>query len=61
VTPALIVVGSQDKMTPPALSQAMAQAIPEAELRIIEGGGHMIQLENFREVNQAIAEFMGRF
>ncbi|MBU1275387.1 MAG: alpha/beta hydrolase [Proteobacteria bacterium] len=59
--PTLIVVGAEDKMTPPALSQAMAQAIPEAELRIIQGGGHMIQLEQHREVNQAIADFMGRF
>lgn len=59
--PALVVVGGEDKMTPPELSRAMAQAIPEAELKIIQGGGHMIQLENFREVNQAIADFMGRF
>lgn len=59
--PTLVVVGAADKMTSPALSQAMAQAIPEAELKIIEGGGHMIQLEQFREVNQAIAQFMGRF
>ncbi|MFH2125501.1 MAG: alpha/beta hydrolase [Pseudomonadota bacterium] len=61
VLPTLILIGAEDKMTPPSYGQALAQAIPEAELRIIEGGGHMIQLENFREVNQAIAEFMGRF
>ncbi|MCB2191547.1 MAG: alpha/beta hydrolase [Deltaproteobacteria bacterium] len=61
ILPTLIVAGSEDKMTPPKLSQVMAQAIPDAELKIIEGGGHMVQLEKFREVNQAIAEFMGRF
>jgi pimeloyl-ACP methyl ester carboxylesterase len=59
--PTLIVVGDQDKMTLPELSRAMAQAIPDAELKIIEGGSHMLHLEKFREVNQAIAEFMGSF
>lgn len=59
--PTLIVVGERDKMTPPELSRAMAQAIPDAELKIIEGGSHMLQLEKFREANQAIAQFMGRF
>ena len=59
--PALILVGAADKMTPPAYAQALAAAIPGAELMVIEGGGHMVQLEQFRAVNQAITEFMGRF
>ena len=59
--PALIVVGSKDKMSPPELSRAMAQVIPDAELKIIEGGGHMLPQEQHREFNQVIEEFMGRF
>src|SRR5207253_7128364 len=39
--PALIVVGKEDSITPPAVSEAMRKKIPNAELVVIEGAGHM--------------------
>ena len=59
--PCLILVGADDKMTPVKLSQAMAQAIPGAEIRVIEGAGHMPHVEQHRQVNAALEEFLSRF
>jgi pimeloyl-ACP methyl ester carboxylesterase len=41
----LILVGSKDKLTPLSHSQLMAQALPSAQLVVVEGAGHMVQLE----------------
>ena len=59
--PCLILVGEQDKMTPPNLSQAMAETIPGAELKLIPGAGHMPFLERHQEVNALLSEFMTKF
>ena len=41
----LILVGSKDKLTPVAHSQLMAETLPSAQLVVVEGAGHMVQLE----------------
>jgi pimeloyl-ACP methyl ester carboxylesterase len=41
----LILVGSKDKLTPLAHSELMAEALPSAQLVVVEGAGHMVQLE----------------
>jgi len=41
----LILVGSKDKLTPLDHSQVMAEAVPTAHLVVVEGAGHMVQLE----------------
>jgi pimeloyl-ACP methyl ester carboxylesterase len=41
----LILVGSKDKLTPVDHSRLMAQALPSAHLVVVEGAGHMVQLE----------------
>lgn len=41
----LVLVGSKDLLTPLEHSKAMAAALPEATLVIVEGAGHMVQLE----------------
>ena len=41
----LVLVGSKDLMTPLEHSQAMADAVPNAQLVVVEGAGHMVQLE----------------
>lgn len=44
--PTLVAVGEHDAITPPALSTAMAAAIPDARLAIIGDAGHMTALEH---------------
>lgn len=44
--PTLIVVGAEDSLTPPALSDDMARAIPDATLVTIPRAGHLSNLEH---------------
>ena len=43
--PTLILVGDRDGITPPPLSEAMHHAIAGSELVVIEGAGHLTNLE----------------
>lgn len=54
----LVIVGEHDAITPPAESQAMAKAIPNAELVEIPAAGHMAPLEQPVPVNKAIRAFL---
>ncbi|RME82279.1 MAG: alpha/beta hydrolase [Caldilineae bacterium] len=58
--PALVVSGSQDKMTPATFGQYLAERLPDADLTLIEGGGHMLMLEQPVLVTQAFAGFLAR-
>ncbi len=58
--PALIVVGSEDVITPPDEAAAMARAIPGAELVTIAGAGHLSNLEAPDEFNRALIDFVVR-
>jgi pimeloyl-ACP methyl ester carboxylesterase len=44
--PTTVIVGSADTLTPPAMSEAMAAAIPGAELVVLDGAGHLSNLED---------------
>ena len=43
--PALVMVGSEDYATPPAMARAIAAGIPGAELMMLEGARHMSLVE----------------
>ncbi len=59
--PTLILVGAEDAITPPALSQEMHRAIPNSTLEVITGSGHVTAMERPDQVNVAIRNFMGGF
>lgn len=44
--PVQVVGGTSDKVTPPALSQELAELLPQAELDLIEGAGHLVPFEH---------------
>jgi pimeloyl-ACP methyl ester carboxylesterase len=56
--PSLIVCGAQDRMTPPKLSQALAETLPRNRLRWVEGAGHMVMLEQPSAVVGEIRAFL---
>lgn len=56
--PTLVMVGEEDVLTPPAESQAMADAIPNAHLEVIPKAGHMAPYENPAVANTAILRFL---
>lgn len=56
--PTLIVCGERDVMTPPDLSRELQRGIRGAELRLVEGAGHMVHRENGEEVARLISSFL---
>ena len=58
--PVLVIAGARDSFTPAAVSEAMAEAIPGAELEVIPGSTHLAPLEHHREIAAKIADFLVR-
>ena len=55
--PVQIIVGADDKLTPPAISQRMAAAIPHARLALIPNAGHLSNLEQPDAFNECVRQF----
>lgn len=56
--PTLILCGRQDTITPYALHQEMASAIPGADMKIIEDCGHLSTLEQPEEVSANLRHWL---
>jgi pimeloyl-ACP methyl ester carboxylesterase len=58
--PAVVLVGDADRLCPLEHSRAIADALPQAELAVYPGAGHMVQLERRREVSTRLADLVDR-
>lgn len=56
--PTLVIVGSEDVITPPILSRALADLIDGATLVEIAGAGHLTNIEAPAEFNRAVDRFL---
>ena len=56
--PTLILVGREDAITPPSDSETMRRLIPGARMAVLEGAGHVSNVERPEEFNRALAEFL---
>ncbi|AJC55156.1 alpha/beta fold hydrolase [Streptomyces sp. 769] len=56
--PTLVVVGTEDEFTPVADARAIHEATPGSRLTVIQGAGHMPNLERPEEFNAALTEFL---
>jgi len=56
--PVHVIVGAEDALTPPALSEAMQRDIAGATLTIVPNAGHLSNLENADRFDEALAEFL---
>ena len=52
--PAAVLVGDRDRLTPPRCAEAIAGAMPGADLVVCPGAGHMLPLERPDEVADAV-------
>ena len=65
--PTLVVVGTEDEFTPVAEAELMAGQIglsvgsPGATLEVIDGAGHLPNLERPEDFNAVLEEFLSRF
>lgn len=56
--PTLVIVGSQDILTPQCDSEEIAELIPGAELAIVRGGAHGFMVEAAGAFNRAVGAFL---
>jgi 3-oxoadipate enol-lactonase len=56
--PTLVVCGSEDRVTPPALSRSLAGMIPGAQSALVEGAGHLSNLERPDAFNTLVGAFV---
>jgi pimeloyl-ACP methyl ester carboxylesterase len=55
-----VFLGSQDKITPLPLAEAMRARIPGAELHVIPDAGHFSNAENPEAFNERLVSFLKR-
>jgi 3-oxoadipate enol-lactonase len=58
--PSLILVGQEDRLTPPAVSESISKGLPNSTLRLIPDAGHLSNLENPSVFNAYLIEFLDR-
>jgi 3-oxoadipate enol-lactonase len=58
LAPTLILVGSEDKLTPPVDAELMRREIRGSRLEVIEGASHLSNLERPAEFNLALKSFL---
>jgi len=56
--PCLVIGAEQDRAIPPDQSEALAAGLPDSTLRLLPGGGHMVNLEQPEAFNAALVEFL---
>lgn len=57
--PALVIIGKEDRMTPPSAGRALAGRIPGAASVEIEEAGHMVMVEQPEATLAALRRFLG--
>jgi pimeloyl-ACP methyl ester carboxylesterase len=55
----LCLAGAEDSLCDPRNAERLAERLPMAELCVIEGGGHSVHIEMPKQVNEAVAAFLG--
>lgn len=56
--PTFVLVGDEDSITPPALSEQLVSLIPGATMEVIAGAGHLANLEQPAAFNAAVDTFL---
>jgi 2-keto-4-pentenoate hydratase/2-oxohepta-3-ene-1,7-dioic acid hydratase in catechol pathway/pimeloyl-ACP methyl ester carboxylesterase len=56
--PAMLLTGSEDKTSPPAVNEALQALMPDARLHLVEGIGHWHTLEAPATVTRHLQEFL---
>lgn len=56
--PSLVIVGEQDAITPPELSEEIAAGMPNATLVTLPGAGHMANVDAPDRFNAAVLDFL---
>ncbi|MDP6871992.1 MAG: alpha/beta fold hydrolase [Alphaproteobacteria bacterium] len=58
--PVQLIYGAEDRLTPPGIGEEMARQIPGALLAVIEGAGHLVNIERGEEFNRVLLDFLAQ-
>ena len=58
--PTLVIHGSDDRRSPLSVSEALHARIPDSRLAVVDGAGHLTNLEAPAEFNRLLREFLHR-
>ncbi|RJP66016.1 MAG: alpha/beta hydrolase [Candidatus Abyssobacteria bacterium SURF_17] len=58
--PALIVCGTEDRLTPPKYSEFLHEKMPASEMILVDKCGHMPMLEQSDGFNECVSSFLAR-
>lgn len=58
--PTLVIAGTADQLTPAKYGRFLTKNLPNAQLVLVEGAGHMVMLERPAETAKAVQEFVGK-
>lgn len=58
--PTLVVVGSDDRLTPVAMAEKIHALVKGSELHVIEGAGHLSNIEKPEEFDRVVIDFLKR-
>jgi pimeloyl-ACP methyl ester carboxylesterase len=56
--PTLVIVGNDDHADFHAIAEHLADAIPNADLAIVPGAGHLVGIDQPEELNALLLEFL---
>ncbi len=56
--PCLVLCGEEDQLAPPKLSETLKETIEGSTLKILSDAGHMVMIERYRELNEAVEAFI---
>jgi pimeloyl-ACP methyl ester carboxylesterase len=56
--PCLVLCGGKDNLTPLKLSEALKESIEGSILKMIPDAGHMVMIERYLEMNEAVQDFV---
>lgn len=59
-TPTLVLHGTEDRLIAPGNAELLASRIPGAELRLLEGAGHLYHSEQAEGADDAVLDFVRR-
>lgn len=58
--PTHVICGSDDPLTPLAMSQDIHRLIPHSQLTVVKNAGHLVNIENPKDFNVAALDFLCR-
>jgi pimeloyl-ACP methyl ester carboxylesterase len=56
--PTLVIHGREDRFVPVANAAALADALPDATLRVLDDAGHLVFVEKAAQVNRYVSDFL---